>query len=50
MPLAQRWAVSMPPALTIVSVVIFGLLFGFAGLLVAIPLMVAMMVLVRVPR
>lgn len=46
-PLAQRWAVSLPPALCILSVIVFGLLFGFPGLLFATPLMVMMMVLVK---
>lgn len=46
-PLAQRWAVSLPPALSILSVIIFGVLFGFPGLLFATPLIVVMMVLVR---
>lgn len=46
-PLAQRWAVSLPPALSILSVIIFGVLFGFPGLLFATPLIVVIMVLVR---
>lgn len=46
-PLAQRWAVSLPPALGIISVIVFGLIFGVPGLLFATPLMVVTLVLVR---
>jgi predicted PurR-regulated permease PerM len=46
-PLAQRWAVSLPPALAIVSVIVFGLIFGLPGLLFATPLMVVIIILVR---
>jgi predicted PurR-regulated permease PerM len=37
-PLVQRAAVSVPPALVVVAVVAFGLLFGFLGVFVATPL------------
>jgi predicted PurR-regulated permease PerM len=47
MPLIQRWAVALPPALAVLAVVIFGLLFGTLGVLFATPLMVVAMVLVR---
>ncbi len=47
MPLVQKWAVSLPPALTILGVVVFGLLFGPLGVLFATPLMVVVMVLVK---
>jgi predicted PurR-regulated permease PerM len=47
MPLVQRWAVALPPVLAVVSIVIFGLLFGLPGILFATPLMVAAMGLVR---
>ena len=47
MPLVQKWAVSLPPALTILGVVVFGLLFGPLGVLFATPLMVVVMVLVQ---
>lgn len=46
-PLAQRWAVSLPPALGLVGLVILGSLFGIAGLLFAAPLTVVLMVLVQ---
>jgi predicted PurR-regulated permease PerM len=39
-PLAQRWAVRLPPVLGLLSVLVFGVLFGLAGVLLATPLMV----------
>ncbi len=45
-PLAQRWAVRLPPVLGIVSVLVFGLLFGLPGVLLALPLMVLCVALV----
>ncbi|HTL67310.1 MAG TPA: AI-2E family transporter [Lacunisphaera sp.] len=39
-PLLQRWAVRLPPALTLLSVVIGGLLFGPVGVVFATPLAV----------
>lgn len=47
MPLVQRWAVSLPPALGVAAVIVFSLLFGFLGILFATPLMVVVMVFVR---
>ena len=47
MPIIQKWAVSLPPALGILSVVAFGTLFGIAGVLFAVPLMVVVMILVQ---
>jgi predicted PurR-regulated permease PerM len=47
MPLVQRWAVSLPPVLGLVAVVVFGLLFGVMGIVFATPLIVVLMVLVR---
>lgn len=47
MPVLQRWAVSLPPMLGLVAVVVFGLLFGVAGIVFATPLIVVLMVLVR---
>ncbi len=47
LPLVQRWAVRLPPALGLVAAVIFGILFGPMGILFATPLMVVTMVLVR---
>lgn len=46
-PLIQRWAVALPPLLTIMAVLVFGTLFGFMGVLVATPLMVVVMILVQ---
>ena len=46
MPVIQRWAVALPPALGLVSIVGFGLLFGPLGVLVATPLAVVIVVLV----
>lgn len=47
MPFVQRWAVSLPPVLGILAAVIFGLLFGLPGVILATPLMVVAMVMVR---
>lgn len=46
-PLAQRWAVELPPALALLSVVVFGVLFGLPGVLFATPLTVVLMVLTQ---
>lgn len=46
-PLIQRWAVRMPPVLGLLSVLIFGLLFGVPGAVLAVPLMVLTQVLVE---
>ena len=45
-PLAQRWAVRLPPVLGMLAVLIFGVLFGLPGALLAVPLMVLTMTLV----
>lgn len=47
MPWVQRWAVELPPALGITAAVIFGLLFGLPGIILATPLTVVAMVLVQ---
>jgi predicted PurR-regulated permease PerM len=47
MPIVQRRAVSMPPALALFAIVVFGLLFGFLGIFLAVPLTVTLMVLVK---
>jgi predicted PurR-regulated permease PerM len=47
MPIVQRWAVALPPALGILAVVVFGLLFGLPGVMLAVPLMVVAMILVQ---
>lgn len=46
-PLIQRRTVELPPALGLVSVIIFGGLFGVPGILLATPLMVVIMILVK---
>ena len=46
-PVAQRWAVRLPPVLGMVAVLVFGLLFGIAGVLLAVPLMVLTLVIIR---
>jgi predicted PurR-regulated permease PerM len=46
-PLVQRWAVSLPPVLSLVSALVFGILFGIVGVLFATPMMVVLMILVR---
>lgn len=47
MPLVQRWAVQLPPALGVVAVVLVAGIFGLPGILFATPLIVVAMVLVR---
>lgn len=47
LPFVQRWAVRLPPALGLLSVLIFSLLFGPLGALFATPLMVVAMILVQ---
>lgn len=46
-PLVQKEMVSLPPALVILSVVAFGLVFGIPGVVLATPLAVIVMVLVN---
>ena len=46
-PLIQKKAVALPPALGITAVVMFGVLFGPLGIMLAHPLMVTVMVLIR---
>ncbi len=46
-PLAQKWAVAMPPALALSAIVAAGVVFGLAGVLFALPLTVVATVLVR---
>jgi predicted PurR-regulated permease PerM len=47
MPLVQKWAVELPPALGLVSTVAFAIIFGLPAALLATPLMVVLMVIVR---
>lgn len=46
-PLAQKWAVALPPAIGLLGLVAFGIVFGPAGVLFAMPLTVVAVVLVR---
>jgi predicted PurR-regulated permease PerM len=46
-PLAQKWAVQMPPALALTAIVAAGIVFGLPGVLFALPLAVVITVLVR---
>jgi predicted PurR-regulated permease PerM len=46
-PLAQKWAVSLPPALGLIAIAVFGLLFGLIGILFAMPLLVVVVTLVQ---
>jgi len=46
-PMAQKWAVSMPPALAMAAIVAAGVLFGLPGIFFALPLAVVTTVLVR---
>jgi predicted PurR-regulated permease PerM len=47
MPLVQRRAVALPPAASLFALVIFGVMFEWLGILLAVPLAVAVMVLVQ---
>lgn len=47
MPFVQRWAVNLPAVLGIIAAVIFGLLFGLPGVILATPLMVVLIVLIE---
>jgi len=46
-PIIQRRAVALPPALGLTAVLVFGMLFGIPGVIFAHPLMVSAMVLVE---
>lgn len=47
LPLAQKWAVSLPPVISLLGIVAFGLVFGPMGVLFAMPLTVVLVVLVQ---
>jgi predicted PurR-regulated permease PerM len=47
MPLIQHRTLSIPPALTIVSIALLGAVLGFIGMLLACPLAVVVVVLVK---
>lgn len=44
-PMIQRWAVALPPAVGILAVVVFGWLFGLLGVIFATPMSVALIAL-----
>jgi predicted PurR-regulated permease PerM len=46
-PLAQKWAVSLPPALGLLGIAVAGVLFGVVGILFAMPLLVVVVTLVQ---
>lgn len=46
-PIAQRYTTALPPALTMSAQVIFGLLFGILGFVLAVPVVAALMTLVQ---
>ena len=46
-PLVERWAVGLPPVLGIAATVMFGVLFGLLGVLLAAPAMIVLMVVVQ---
>jgi len=46
-PLAQKWTVATPPALSLAAIVAFGVAFGPPGVLFALPLVVVSIVLVK---
>lgn len=46
-PMAQQWSVSLPPALGLLSVVAMGLAFGFLGVVLATPIIVVVMAMLR---
>lgn len=47
MPLIQRFAADLPPALTVLAILAFGGLFGFAGIVLATPLLLVSIILVK---
>lgn len=47
MPMIQRYAADLPPALTVLAIVAFGGLFGFAGIVLATPLLLVAIILVK---
>jgi predicted PurR-regulated permease PerM len=46
-PIVQKRAVALPPALTLVAIVTFGVIFGIVGLFFAVPLTVVTVILVQ---
>jgi predicted PurR-regulated permease PerM len=46
-PLIQRYAVNLPPALAVIALLLMGKLFGFMGLLLAIPTATTLLLLIK---
>jgi predicted PurR-regulated permease PerM len=46
-PLVNRWATSLPPALAVTAIVAFGVLFGLTGIIFAVPLTIVIVSLVE---
>ena len=46
-PMIQRWAVALAPALGVLSVVVFAVLFGPLGAILATPLMTVLVIVVE---
>ena len=46
-PILMKEGVDLPPALTIVAIALMGLVFGFLGMLIAVPLLAALVVVVK---
>jgi predicted PurR-regulated permease PerM len=46
-PLTQRWSVSLPPAMAVLSIVMMGIAFGLLGALLAMPITVVAMILIQ---
>lgn len=46
-PIAQKWATSLPPALTLSVQLVFGLLFGLAGFILAVPIVAVIKTMVQ---
>ena len=46
-PMIQRWAVALPPAVAIIAVVVFGWIFGLPGVIFATPMAVVLIKLVE---
>jgi predicted PurR-regulated permease PerM len=47
LPIVQRYAVRLPPAVAIIALVLMGQLFGFLGLLLAVPAVVTAMIIIK---
>lgn len=47
LPIAQKWALDIPPGVVVVAIVAFGVVFGLPGVLFAMPLAVVTMVMVQ---